>query len=301
MPRIKYRIHADDYAVSKHAAEQVIELIKAGIITSVSYMVNMPDSEICLQMLKPYREQIHISLHLNILEGYCCANQSEIPHLVYPNGTFRMNWGTLLWKMFLPTYRCELKKEIKCQIERYYELIGENINTPTPIRIDSHQHFHMIPFVFSCLCEVIEECQYPVEYIRIAREPVWPFVCCVSQYPTYRLVNCLKNMVCNLFSIGNGRLLKNRAIKTCTFLGLIYSDHMNACYIYKILERMNHKTDEVEITFHPGRLLESEETEAYNHAGFLKWHKSENREFEYKECGKLNEMLLNGGNRYERY
>ena len=43
------------------------------------------------------------------------------------------------------------------------------------LRIDSHQHTHMIPVVAEALFEVLEEQGWKVSYVRDAKEPFFLF------------------------------------------------------------------------------------------------------------------------------
>ena len=65
------------------------------------------------------------------------------------------------------------------------------------LRIDSHQHTHLIPVVADALFEVLEENQWEVEYIRNAKEPIGPFLKMNSLYSSYQAINFVKNILLN--------------------------------------------------------------------------------------------------------
>lgn len=295
--KLTYRLHADDYGISVNAAKETIQLIEQEALTSVSVMVNMAESELCASMLLPYKEKILASVHLNILEGQCCCDSKDIGMLVDINGNFKLSWMDILMKSGSKTFRKQLKLEFTSQINRYCQMMG--IEEGEALRLDSHQHIHMVPGVFRTLCQLAEESKYRMEYIRMVREPMSPFICSISLWGTYKPVNIIKNIVCNLFCLFNYRMVKRTNLHTDYFFGLIYSGNIQADLTYKILNRfynnLNKANAEIEIAFHPGTVLENEKVPAMN-LKFESWHCCENRRNEWNECKNLaNQLLLQEG------
>ena len=64
------------------------------------------------------------------------------------------------------------------------------------LRIDSHQHSHMIPVVWDALTDSINDEGFDPEYIRNSAEPLIPFLTKPSFVRTYRPVNIIKNRLC---------------------------------------------------------------------------------------------------------
>ena len=65
------------------------------------------------------------------------------------------------------------EKEIELQIKAVTGVFSE-LNLQE-LRIDSHQHTHMIPVVAEALFEVLEEQGWKASYIRDAKEPFFVF------------------------------------------------------------------------------------------------------------------------------
>ena len=127
----------DDNVASDHAAED-----------ELSSGTAEPDA-------RPGRAEasggLSIGLHLNLVEGPCCADPTTIPLLVDERGMFRNDFVRLLMMSAGPQRRdLAAQTEIECetQIERFLQLFPEMRDG---MRIDSHQHVHAIPLVFDAL------------------------------------------------------------------------------------------------------------------------------------------------------
>ena len=144
-----------------------------------------------------------MSVHLDFVEGHCLAGARQVPLLVKEGSDLMgLSWGGLFTLSHIPwksrVAKKQLKREIKAQIERVQETVicimdlakEQGIACKQKsIRIDSHQHAHMIPVVWEALTEVIEEERYEVEYIRNSKEVLGAFLSEASLWKTYRPVN----------------------------------------------------------------------------------------------------------------
>lgn len=280
-------IHADDFGESLHASEDILECLKAGKLDSISVLSNMSCFEKCV---KRYREEQFafpaepkLSVHLNIMEGSCMADPDQIPELVDKEGHFCSSWGKLFLKSYLPgrsKLKCQLKTEMKLQIEAVKKAFPEIKR----LRIDSHQHTHMIPVAADALFEVISENGWQVEYIRNAKEPVLPFLMQVSLYPTYRPVNFIKNMILNYCSWFLEGRLKKLDLEPMYLWGLVMSGHMDEQRVAKLMPSMRKKAEQkgrtLEILFHPGQVQKVELTAEFSQREAIDFHISADRHVE---------------------
>ena len=263
-------IHADDYGVSLNGAEDILECLREGALDSISVIPNMSCFEKCVERYFQEKEKFLkeplITVHLNIMDGRPILPKEEVLDLVDKDGFFKLTWG----KLFLLNYsfgkkkRCakeQLKKEFLAQTAAVQKAFGLK-----EIRLDSHQHPHMIPFVFDILMELCDEQKGKVTFVRVAKEPLLPFLLQLSLYSTYS--PAIKK-------------LKKRGLSYELMWGLIMSGNMDEKRIRKLLPVMEHvakkKGKKLEILFHPGRMLESERTDEYRKEGFYKFYCSENR------------------------
>ena len=204
MPQIE--IHADDYAISPHSSEDILNCLRAGKLDGVSVLTNMSCFEEYAVKLKAeydsFPKKPRLTVHLNFMEGHCAADPAEVPHLVDENGYFNISWGTLFKWNYTPKVFLELKKELKAEISAQTERFREAFGADMPLRFDGHQHTQMIPVVYWALLEVIVERHYRTEYIRVTKEPVLPYLKSAGLWRTYRPINWVKNLILNYLAPG---------------------------------------------------------------------------------------------------
>lgn len=203
----RFDFHADDYALTEHASRDIIQLIRHGNADSISILPNMSCFGTAMEMLNEEvlgcGYELPVSVHLNFMEGHCVSDASGVPDLVSAQGYFTADWGGLCRASFdpvrQPVIRRQLALEMKAQIDR----VRDALPAGTPLRIDSHQHTHMIPVVREALMETIRSEGYPVTFIRNSHEPLGPFLSQPELYRTYEPVNLAKNRAISAFA---GRL-----------------------------------------------------------------------------------------------
>lgn len=281
---MKIDIHADDFGESLHASEDILDCIRAGKLNSISILSNMSCFAECV---RKYREQETafpirplLSVHINIMEGSCLSRAEELPDLVDGEGHFCVSWEKLFLQSFLPgsgKIQKQLKKEIKAQIAAVIKAFPECM----PLRLDSHQHTHMIPVVARAVFEAIEEEGWEVSYIRNAKEPLLPFLQEASLYRTYRPVNLVKNLILNFCSFLLEGRLRKAGTEPMYLWGLIMSGHMDEERVKKLMPRLVKRAQKkgrtLEVLFHPGHVLQDEITPEFSQEDAIAFHVSENR------------------------
>lgn len=289
-------IHADDYCLSHHGSEDILNCIRAGKLDSISVLTNMTCyEEFAEKYIKEKNTFPHkplLTVHLNFMEGHCLAEPALVPHLVDENGYFNISWATLFIWNYSPKkimiIKKELKEEIKAQTEKFIRFFG---NT-APLRFDGHQHTQMIPLVYWALLEVIVEQRYYTQYIRITREPVIPYLSEFSLWKTYKPVNWIKNILLNFLATNMEKTIEeNRPDWQCKntpmFLwGVVMSGHMDSTRFHKLLPKMKKQAEKkgrhLEILFHPGTVLIEELTEEFCNKDANEFHISSGRHLEYE-------------------
>lgn len=289
-------IHADDYCISPHPSEDILNCIRTGKLDSISVLTNMSCYEVYAEKFcneqHLWPKQPKLSIHLNFMEGHCLADPGKVPHLVDEHGYFHISWGTLfLWnyspKKFM-IIKKELKEEIKAQTERFIEYFGDD----KPLRFDGHQHTQMLPICYWALLEVIVEQHYPTEYIRITKEPIIPYLQSFSLWKTYKPVNWIKNILLNFYALGMERTMRQNKPAwqkdniPIILWGVLMSGRMNEERINKLFPAMLAKAEKkervLEVLFHPGTVLQEELQEEFSNTGANEFHISEGRQIEYK-------------------
>lgn len=298
----KIDIHADDYALSVNTSKDMLDCMKAGKLNSISIVPNMSCFGQCMELL--YAEIPNLpflplmSVHLDFVEGRCLAGAEEVPLLTrQENDLMGLAWGGLFKLSYLPWKRKaakdQLKKEIKAQIEKVQEAvrgcqkIAKDHGIPsaqTGLRIDSHQHAHMIPVVWEAITEVIAEEGYVLEYIRNSKEVLGTFAAEISLWKTYRPVNFVKNRLLFLYSHKADKYCRKYQMQQMYLWGLVMSGHMDSARIEKLYGKMNRKAEKdgrtLEILFHPGMALPEEISDELGDSAAEEFYLSANRHVE---------------------
>lgn len=287
----KIDIHADDYGLTMNTSKAILEGVNAGKLDSISIVPNMENYKAAVDLWKQeLKENIRpkISIHLNFMEGHCLASKEKVDLLVDDKGYFKISWIDLVKYNYNPakykTVKNQLKTEIREQLHRViadYELVKEK-----KLRVDSHQHTHMIPIVMKALLEVIEEEKIPTEYIRISKEAVLPYLKQVKYYSTYRLINLVKVAILNFFSMEDEKLLRERNIPTMILSGVFMSGHMDIDRVTAVLPDLKKKAGKknvtLEVLFHPGTALKEEVGAEFVSEEAKEFYFSPGRKIEYQ-------------------
>ncbi len=315
MPRID--IHADDYALTLNTSKDMLSCMKKGYLDSISIVPNMSCFSECMELLYeavpglPFLPKM--SVHLDFVEGNCLSGADKAPLLTKPEGTLMgLSWGGLFTLSYLPWKRrqakAQLKKEMKAQIEKVREAarramdIARQHGIPCGqegLRIDSHQHAHMIPVVWEALTEAIAEEHYEVEYIRNSKEMLNAFVSEVPLWKTYRPVNFIKNRLLFFYSHRADGYAETRHLEPMYLWGLVMSGHMDYDRIVRLYPKIAAKAERdgrvLEILFHPGLTLPEEVNDEIGEEAARDFYLREDRHVEMEAVERLYRYLSNSG------
>lgn len=248
---VKVIFHADDFGASKEVTDNIMDVYKAGKLDSVSLLPNSSYTKQAIEIIRQTPE-LKCSIHFNITEGKALSAKEEIPLLVNESGMFNVSFFKILIKSYLPG-RKKLKEQIKKEISRQFE----EITTSLPdVRIDSHQHFHMIPVVLDCILEVVRESGREIDFIRVPAEPLIPFFRHLTVLRTIKPINLIKNLVLNTLAVMDAGKLGSLKAKSACFVGMCLSCEMDYDRVNKILPDMikiaKKRGLPLEILAHPG-------------------------------------------------
>lgn len=285
--------HADDYALSEHSDNDILDLCREGALDSISILPNFPVFESAVQKFLLQRESfpknVVVSVHLNIMEGKCLAPKELLPNLVDKYGFFSISWGKLFIWNYVPILRkkvCQqLSLEIKTQIER---CVNAGICDKENIRIDSHQHPHMIPMFFDALLDAISSLEkdgFSFCYIRNSQDPILFY-----HGRNIFSLNVVKCLILNFYSFRARKFFSKKSFAKNILCGVYYSGKMDERIEHVIpifLQKAGKRNCTVEILFHPGTMLDSELSKEFNKIGFNNFHLSECRKIEANTLRKL--------------
>lgn len=311
---VKTDIHADDYALTPNTSRDMLTCMKEGWLDSISVVPNMSCFEECMNML--YKEIPDLpflpvmSVHLDFVEGRCLAGKEEAPFLIADGGQndrMGLSWGGVFALSYLPWKRKaakeQLKKEIRAQIRTAWQAIESAMHIAQKhgvacrqkgLRIDSHQHAHMIPVVWEALTEVLAEEKYKIEYIRNSREMMGAFIAQRSLWKTYRPINFVKNRLLSLYSHKVDRYSKSHGFEQMYLWGLIMSgcmDYDRIVVLYpRIARKARRENRTLEILFHPGLTLPEEVTAEIGREAAEEFYLRPDRHVEMEAVGRIREL-----------
>ena len=296
-------IHADDYALTVKTSAGMLELMREGTLDSISIIPNSRCYDECIDMLKQEIGKLPflpaMSVHLNIVEGLSLSDNE--------GSLITTTWKSLFFASFIPGYSATVKKRLKtelnAQIKKGWSSVEECIGiakeqgifcSQEHLRLDSHQHTHMIPVVRKALSECIKENGYMVEYIRNSKEPLAPFLSCGPLRKSYRFVNLIKNRLLYMLSGALDRSCERGGYSPMYLWGLIMSGKMDADRVSKLYESVRNVAvkdgRDLEILFHPGRMGEDETCPEIPAWAAEDFYLSRNRDIEKAGARKCREL-----------
>ena len=267
-------IHADDYGMTAKCNARIQTCWEQGCVNAVSVMVNGNEP------LLPEDSRVPVALHLNLVEGKTLTPAEQVPLLVREDGYLKHSFFWLMILSLSPMRRQleqQLYLEIQAQLVEFQRLFPNE----RELLVDSHQHTHMIPLVFSTLLRAIRDLGLEVSYMRIPAEPIGPFLREPSLYLTYRPTNLVKNAVLNFLWYFNRKQFRESGISTAIFCGILFSGEMDQRRLAKVfphfLRLAQNRGMDLEFLFHPGAILPGEPFLDPKKTGFCDFYRSSGR------------------------
>jgi chitin disaccharide deacetylase len=286
-PLVDILFHADDLGIDEDQSRRILACSTVcggkGILNSVSILANSPRFEACADLLEPYLDCLHVGVHLNVVEGHCCADPTRIPLLVDERGCFKRGFAGLLLASLGPhrsALAAQLRVEIAAQLER---VVARFPPLRQALRVDSHQHFHLIPLMFDALLAVVEEGAYHLVYLRVPAEPLTPFLD-RRVFFTLRPVNWVKHVVLNALWRFDRRRFPASCGQPAVFCGILLSGCMDAARLSVLAPAFEayaaRRGAALEFLFHPGALTDAQTCLDPHLSGFIDFYLSEGRGIE---------------------
>jgi len=255
----KFYFHADDYGRSKIISDNILNCIKYGSINSVSVMMGFDDNS-HVKIIK-IKKNINFKLHINLTEKCRLKNFKTYSFLKLLFLPFFFNF-----KKKKNIIRREIKKQIK-QFVKLYKI--------TAIKLDSHEHVHMIPWIFDLIIRDIkifniQEIRIPDEKFFISKK--------IHFFKKLYLINLVKLVLIKYFSyLAKNKIAKR--IKTIKFTGLVYSGIQDFSSIKAGVKKNYEKYNDIEILIHPG-FTNKNEVNFFNQK-YFDYYSSKNRKKEF--------------------
>ena len=158
-------VNADDFGLSELVNEGIEETIAAGVVTSVSVMVNTPGFDDAVRRAAALRPGLRVGLHFNITAGGPVAPPAEVRSLVDGAGRFLPLGGLVRRALAGGVRPADVRREAEAQFARLREGGVE------PTHADSHRHVHALAAIRGALTAAARSAG--VWVVRRPLEPLW--------------------------------------------------------------------------------------------------------------------------------
>ncbi len=271
-------IHADDFGNSLHISECICKCFEKGSLNSTSIIVNTPSLDVSLRLIKD--KEIRKVLHLNIAEGKAISSQN-FQYLIDKNGNFYRTWQRVVFEYYCISNQNKkklIKKEIKEEFKNQILLYCEKLQTKN-INIDSHQHYHEIPFITDVLIELKNEKDINISNIRVTKERFFWAISSFGDLKNYLSINFFVHFLLNFLADKMIKKFDKSKIKyNDAFVGVLFSGDMTLKAIKKGLKKTK-GSKTIEILLHPGQLSQEEKSQFKNDQ-FKRFYTNKNRKKE---------------------
>lgn len=279
-------VHADDFGISREITKGILKGCDCGVLSSVSIVANGSAFEYAIAEARK-RPHLRLSVHLNFLEGFAVSEPRKVSLLVDKQGKFCHSFVGL-WLRYNQSNSSDrniLKQQIKTEIKAQIRKIADYAGSYDKVNVDSHNHYHMIPFIFDALLELTKEIK--IDYIRIPEEK---FFWCLADRHAHRIylsANIIKHLLLHYLSGGYKRRLDQAAIRYPRyFIGVLSSGCMSEKIVEAALNSLQKREGTIEILFHPGRARRGELEQWARNRRFNDYYCSSSRDYELGELTK---------------
>lgn len=278
-------IHADDFGLTPGINANIFKAWKEGVLHSASIM---PNGYAFDEAVKLYHQaSFELQVHLNFIEGRALHPQSAGTFFCTADGIFNRSFFNLYTttRRASETERLAMKRDIKNEMMAQIKKVKNILKPGARLRVDSHQHIHMIPLFFESLSELIEE--LTIDYIRIPREKISARNELRHNPQILATSNPAKVMLLNSLSQKAFRILQNHSVKfPAWFIGVLHTGNMklsNIKHSFELIKPRLTPHDEIEILLHPGQALAEEEHYWDTYPALKKYYRHHNRQKELQE------------------
>jgi len=233
-------VNADDFGQTAGINRAVVELHKAGLLTSATLMARAAATDQAIEIAR-VTPTLGVGCHVVLSDGKPLLPAPQVPSLLDPStNLFIPELTVFLGRLFTGRIRAEeIEAEATAQIQ-YLQSRGLQVT-----HIDTHKHTHMFPRVLRPLLRGARACG--IHLVRNPFEPVWAIRATAGAgFVRAAQVGCLR-------SLGSTwhRILAEEGFSTTSgALGVTATGTLNTVSLHRLLDRVPSGT--WELVTHPG-------------------------------------------------
>jgi chitin disaccharide deacetylase len=259
----KLIINADDFGLTSGINRAILELHRAGVLTSATLMAKAMATDEAVTIAKS-TPTLGVGCHIVLVDGDPVLPASQLPTLTDPRtGRFHPTLGAFLRGVATRRiYMDEVKAEARAQIVSLQER-GVQLT-----HVDTHKHTHMIPRVLCPVIHAAKSCG--ILRVRNPFEPAWS----INATPNAPFIRRAQVQLLKLFVSHFHRFVAQSGfITTAGALGVLATGTLDTATVRSFVAAIPAANDAVyELVTHPGyndsdlarantKLLASRETE----------------------------------------
>ena len=238
MPRLI--VNADDFGLTSGVNRAILELHRAGVLTSATLMARASATEeaIAITAVTP---SLGVGCHIVLVDGEPVLPPNNVPSLIAAQtGCFPPQLTTFLKWLFSGRIRSdEIEAEARAQIQ-FLQSRGVNLT-----HIDTHKHTHMFPRVLRPILRAARSCG--IHRIRNPFEPEWA----VRATPRASLIRSAEVFALRRFGPYFRRILAEEGFTTTDgTVAVAGTGVVNADTVHALLQQLPQGT--WEFVTHPG-------------------------------------------------
>lgn len=148
-------VNGDDFGLSPGVSRGILRAHREGILTSTTFMVNLPWAAEMALLLKE-APNLGVGVHLNLTTGAPVLPPEQVPSLVGAEGQFVRS----PWRVLTRIRPEEARREWAAQVEKGIALLGR-----MPTHLDTHRFLQAYPPLCEAMLAVARE--YGIKAVRI--------------------------------------------------------------------------------------------------------------------------------------
>lgn len=243
-PRRWIILEADDLGLLHAFNEGILEAYQRGSLTSTCLRANGFAFEHAVFEILPKCPNLAVGVHLCLNEADAVGPRERVAPLLAADGRLRPGFAWLMRLARTPAGMAAIEAELRAQIERVRNA-GVAID-----HLNSHQHVHMIPAIFDCVCRLARE--FEIGAVRLTRELSHSPLGFRRRVQPLINRNVIKHHLLNYYARRNERYARQHRLPvTDYFLGVRYTGVMSVSTIRAGLDEVPYGS--VELLLHPAR------------------------------------------------
>jgi len=263
-------VNADDFGQTAGINRAVLELHKAGLLTSATLMARAAATDQAIEIARA-TPTLGVGCHIVLSDGEPVLPSALVPSLLNPStNLFIQGLPVFLGRLLTGRIRAEeIEAEVTAQIQ-YLQSRGIHVT-----HVDTHKHTHIFPRVLRPLLRGARACG--IHLVRNPFEPAWAIRATAGAgFVRAAQVSCLRS----LRSTWHRILAEERFSTTSGALGVTATGALNTVSLHRLLDRVPPGT--WELVTHPG----------YNDADLarIRTHLRASREIERESIPVLHEF-----------